>query len=122
MLQSIPDRAEYLEIVETLVDEFPEEIEAGAARSVAVGVVGSLEIVGDEPAVAATASYEGAPVEAVESALNPYDILACSHQPARGTVTSNDPVAARAIRTLAADLRTEHDWQQSTTGTTSEVA
>ena len=35
MLQSIPDRAEYLEIVETLVDEFPEEIEAGAARSVA---------------------------------------------------------------------------------------
>lgn len=109
MLQSIPDRAEYLEIVEALVDEFPEEIEAGATRSLAVGVVGSLAVVGTEPAVAAAASCEGAPVTAVESALNPYDVLACSHRPAKGRFDASDPVAARAIATLAADLRATYD-------------
>jgi phage tail sheath gpL-like len=105
MLQSITDRSGYLEIVEGLVDEFAEEIEAGATRSLAIGVVGNLAVVGTEPAVAAAASYEGAPVAAVERALNPYDILACSHRAAKGQFDANDPVAARAIATLAADLR-----------------
>jgi len=109
MLQSIPDRAEYLEIVEALVDEFPEEIEAGATRSLAIGVVGNQAVVGSEPVVAAAASYGGAPVTAVESALNPYDVLACSHRTASGRFDANDPVAARAIATLAADLRATHD-------------
>ena len=109
MLQSIQNRAEYIEIVEALVDEFPEEIKAGATRSLATGVIGNLAVVGAEPAVAAAASYEGAPVAAVESALNPYDILACSHQPAKGRFDASDPVAARAIATLAADLRATYD-------------
>lgn len=109
MLQSITDRSEYLEIVEGLVNEFAEEIEAGATRSLAMGVVGNLAVVGTEPAVASAASYEGGPVAAVESALNPYDILACSHRAARGRFDANDPVAARAIATLAADLRAIHD-------------
>jgi len=113
MLQSIPDRSRYFEIVEALVDEFAEEIEAGATRSLAIGVVGNLALVGPptEPTVTVAASYEGGPVGAVESALNPYDILACSHRTAKGRFDASDPVAARAIATLAIDLRATYDGQ-----------
>jgi len=120
MLQSLADRSEYNEVVEALVDEFTEEIEAGAARSLAIGVVGSLEMVENEPAVTAAASYEGAPVAAVESALNPYDILVCSHRPSNGQFGASDPVAARAVATLAADLRAAYDRQQAADPTASE--
>jgi len=107
-------KSEYQSIVSDLVDEFSQEIESGAARSVANHIIAAFRIQDGQPVILDAVEYEGGPIESLDTCLNPYSVLRLTDQdalPAETTCTGggyNDPAAGRAAEVLTLDLQDEH--------------
>lgn len=97
---------EYDQIVNKLVEEFQEEIEDGAARSIANHMVAAFEIVDGKPTVLDAVEYEGAPVESIDECLNPYSVLQQSNpEPLPDRRDGyRDQAAGRAAEALTVDM------------------
>lgn len=107
-MQTIDSQSEYGDIVTQLANEFRQEIKDGAARSVANHVIAGFEIHDSEPVVLHGVEYEGGPVEALDEALNPYDVLVWSNAdnlPEEHSGGYRDQAAGRAAEALTLDLQ-----------------
>lgn len=103
-MRSIDHKAEYHRVVSALATEFDDEIADGVAKNVAGHLVASYTLTAEgDPIVRMSVEYEGGPVETLERALNPYEIMLYTN--AR-LVEDAPSVWHNAVEALAQDLRT----------------
>lgn len=106
-MRVIESENNYYAIVESLVEEYRDEIRTGGAKELATQVIGTYTIMDGEPVVYSSAEYHGENIECLDERLNPYDVFEFSENttvPDQPFRAQNDPAAARAVEVLTNDL------------------
>lgn len=108
-MRHIKDDEEYYRVVEALAEEFTSEIERGETRSLANCLIAAFEVHDRKPVVLSALEFDGAPIESIDSCLNPYEVLLYSRADRLSSEeersNTRDVAAERAAEALAIDLR-----------------